>query len=448
MDELPAAVRFQAMKELPFPLDEAQIDFVVLERDAANNATSVLLAAVRSETLERLKATCTAAGLHLERVGLRPYGNLISTRFLPGMGERRVLFVDVGPAMSEINVFRAGTLAFSRSASVSVPFASGELLADESRVSSKKELGELLRADEFETDAIEELLVEITRTIQAYRATEGSSVIDQILIAGGTGCEPALAVAVERRFNLPTALFDPSGFVTVGRDDAIKLRAFSSVLGLACTLARSDRLELDFLNPKRPIPKGRSLKRRVRAYGIAAAVVLAVGIGWTVREFTRLNAAIAELNKDVDPTSGQLTRSVRDMVETDLRAEEVKDWQQESRQMVWLDHLLNLTRLAVDPGKQMLASDIDLSGNAVVTMKVAATSMDVAIRFVEQLNGYEREGRHPYRASLGVWVDSPTSDGKFKGRVDVRIELLELKTYTDPKRLKEREQMQKKLLNV
>ena len=44
--EVAAAVRFQAMKELPFPLDTAAVDNVIIGRDESGLATEVLLAAV------------------------------------------------------------------------------------------------------------------------------------------------------------------------------------------------------------------------------------------------------------------------------------------------------------------------------------------------------------------------------------------------------------------
>ena len=86
LNELAAAVRFQAMRELPFPIDEAAIDYVVTARNEDNHATEVLLAAVRREPLDRLRETCEAAGLTPARIGLRPYANTISVNHLPGDG--------------------------------------------------------------------------------------------------------------------------------------------------------------------------------------------------------------------------------------------------------------------------------------------------------------------------------------------------------------------------
>jgi Tfp pilus assembly PilM family ATPase len=106
--EVAAAVRFQALKELPFPLDEAVIDFVVRKRDERGWATGVLLAAATREVLEQVRGVCQAAGLEPLRIGLRPYANLLGVRHLSGLGDKHVLFVDVGPTLTEIDVMDCG----------------------------------------------------------------------------------------------------------------------------------------------------------------------------------------------------------------------------------------------------------------------------------------------------------------------------------------------------
>jgi len=250
--ELAAAVRFQAMRELPFPLEEARIDHVVTQKNEEGLATEVLLAAVRLEALNRVQETCGAAGLTPARIGLRPYANMVSVMHLPAMQDRRVLFVDVGPTMTEIDVMHGGALAFSRAANVSVPFHGGDLVTDDSRVSSKAELSELEFAESAESAAVDELLVEITRTLQAYRATDAGAAIEQIVIAGGTGVEHSLVEAADERFDLPATLFDPTVSLGVDEREAVKLRAFAPTLGLAWGLSKEGLLELDFLNPRSP----------------------------------------------------------------------------------------------------------------------------------------------------------------------------------------------------
>lgn len=436
LNELAAAVRFQAMRELPFSLEEAEIDYVTLATDDSGRATEVLLAAVRRETLDRLRATVQAAGLTPLRIGLRPYANLVAVTHLPGMLDKRVLLIDVGPTMTEIDVIRGSTLSFSRAAGVGVPFAAGEPTGDDSRISSKAELAELELAEDAAAATVEELLVEITRTLQAYRAAEPSAAIEQIVIAGGTGLEHDLLAAVDEKFNLPATLYDPTLALGVDEREAGKLRAFSAVLGLAWGMSREGLLELDFLHPKRPLPPRFELKRRLRIGGIAAGVLLAAGVTLVAVDRTQRGRQIAALRQANDALAEQVLAKV----EIDIHALEAEDWQAETRMALWLDHLLELARAAVEPGRQMVVTGLSCDlARSTVTLKLACSELGVATRFVDTLNAVEIDGKRVYRVDYGPWQIGRTVDPRFEGTMELRIELRELSAHHEARKSRQRQ---------
>ncbi|MCH8965689.1 MAG: pilus assembly protein PilM, partial [Planctomycetes bacterium] len=51
LDDLAGMVQLQIAKELPFPLDDAIVDFAVTQQDSASNTADVLVAAVRFEVM-------------------------------------------------------------------------------------------------------------------------------------------------------------------------------------------------------------------------------------------------------------------------------------------------------------------------------------------------------------------------------------------------------------
>ena len=359
---------------------------------------------------------------------------MISVNHLPGMLDRNVLFVDVGPTMTEIDITRGNTLAFSRAANVSVPFQGGELVRDDSRVSSKTELAELELADSVAMTAVKELLVEITRTLQAYRATEAAADIDQIVIAGGTGIESALLEAADERFNLPAVLFDPTVVLGVSDEEAAKLRAFSATLGLAWGLGKEGLLELDFLFPKRPVPPGQALKRRLRMGGIAAAVVLLGAVSYLVADHVQHSRELRGLRQQ----NAELAKKVEEDQDIDFKRAEADEWDGEARAGVWLDHLLQLTHEMIDPGRRMLVTYADFSiKNQSITLRLECSDSAVALEFAERLNELQTEDGQPiYRAAPGKWQQVSTGDPKFQGKTEVRVELLELSGRKD---LKQRE---------
>ncbi len=430
-NELAAAVRFQALRELPFPLDEARIDFLVTSRNEEGLATEVLLAAVRNEVFEHLQAVCAAAGLTAARIGLRPYGSIVSLAHLPAMLDRSVLFVDVGPAMTEIDVTREGELAFSRAANVSVPFRSARHMIEETGAETGGGGADDEHGHAVESGAISDLLLEITRTLQAYRATEAAAAIDQIIIGGGTGIEERLLEAVEERFDQPVTLFDPTGALGVAADEATKLRGFAAVLGLAWGLGKEGTLELDFLNPKEPVPPGAILKRRLRIGAVVAAVLL-VGLGaYLITDYVQRSDALAAIESE----NARLKKQLLADTEIDIKAREAAEWDAVARASVWLDHLLWLTRQAIDPGKKMVMTGIDFNATtASITVKLLCSDWEVANQFAKKLNEFRTpEGHRIYRADQGAWTKTKTVDPKFKLKVDCRIELLELSQRPDKK---------------
>ncbi len=438
--ELAAAVRFQAMRELPYPVDEAEIDFVVMGRDEQGLATDVLLAAVRRETLVQIRQTCEAAGLTPVRIGLRPYANLVSVSRLPGTLDQRVLFVDVGPTQTEINIFRGRSLAFSRAASVSVPFSFGEMVTEDSRVSSKAELEEVERAAAVEQEVVGELLVEMTRTLQAYRATETDATIDQIIIAGGTGLEHALLEAAETRFGVPIAMFDPTMTLGAHESEAGKLRAFSAALGLAWGLSREGLLEIDFLNPKKPVPPRASLQRRARLAGLGAGAALALLAGYVVVDRVSLNRRLANIER----TNDALLEDVARIVQIDILSREAQDWESVAGDAAWLDPLLDLTEQMIEPGKRMIVANA--SGDirrGLLTLQLFGGEQACG-EFVEKINALRVDGKPVYRAKRGKWQSGQSIDPRFGGREDIPVELVDLQAVAAG--LKERDKSRTSLL--
>lgn len=432
LNELAAAVRFQAMRELPFSLEEAEIDYVVMNREGAL-ATEVLLAAVRREVLERVRQTCAAAHLTPVRIGLRPYANLVAVSQLPATLERRTLFVDVGPTGTEIDVLRGRVLAFSRSAQVNAPLL-GEDAGDRTiPISAKAEQAEIELAESNEQAIVDELLVEVTRSLQAYRATETNAGLDQIVVAGGTGLEPALLEALEKKFNLPTMLFDPTAVLGVRPEEAVKLRAFSAALGLAWGLSRDGLLELDFLNPKKPQPPRADLYRRLRIGGIAAAVLILSVTTWLISDTWSMSSQLERLRKQNNERQARLQEITR----LDMRARAAGDWNEQSHRGVWLDHILRLTDSAVDIGKKMLLTDIVCDADsATITVKLAADSWDTVAEYIDNLEQLEESGKKIYHLRAGIWNVSRNPDAKFRGTVDLRVQIEPLAAFVrdTPKR--------------
>ena len=90
--ELEAAVRFQAQEELPMPLEQAVLDYHVLERvdDGEGGRMRVVVVGARRDTVEHLLAVARKAGLQPELVDLSAFAMI------------RALYVPPGPAAEDL----------------------------------------------------------------------------------------------------------------------------------------------------------------------------------------------------------------------------------------------------------------------------------------------------------------------------------------------------------
>src|SRR5687768_2833802 len=90
--ELEAAVRFQAQEELPMPLEQAVLDFHVLERidNGEGGRMRVVVVGARRDSVEHLLAVARKAGLQPELVDLSAFAMI------------RALYVEPGPAAEDM----------------------------------------------------------------------------------------------------------------------------------------------------------------------------------------------------------------------------------------------------------------------------------------------------------------------------------------------------------
>lgn len=425
--EVAEVVRFQAMKELPFPLEESELDFVVLQRDEKKRVIEVMIAAVLKKTLQRIQAICTAAGVRPARVGLRPYANLMALQQLMGISADKLLFVDVGATLSEIDIFQSQRLAFSRAASVELPGAlGGAVLSDDSRILQTSDMDP---AEARTHHALNDLLVEITRSLQAYRAAEPGAKVESVVIAGGTGIEPALRDLVAERFGVDCRLFDARAKLRLPDEDGEKLRGFTAALGLAWGLNRSGFLELDFLNPKRPVPRRAMQLRRARVISLGTAAAVACIGAYAFLAWQKSSKQLAQKRSQV----ANLRKEVKQSLELNQQVERVRDWEVAA---VWPEELLRVSQAAVEPGEKMIVQQIraDYRNAKLEIRQVQADHFDVPTAFVQNLNTLQAASRPVYQTQLGTWTEGAPGSGrnkKFKGAVDITIALRDLRKHLD-----------------
>ena len=360
--ELAGMVQFQVEKELPFRVEEAVIDFTVASHfdagtgvEAAAPGVDVLVAAVRLPVVDYYRQIAEAANVDLLRLGLRPYASVQCLDACTRRDEREsVAIVNMTADETEINVVVGGSLAFSRSAVLSITPPRGG-------------------SDPAIKETVETLVTEVTRSLQSYQAVQGGRPINAVLVAGGTGVESRVAQHLAQHLGVQCELFHPGGVLGI-QGDVPGTSAFMAAVGLAIG-HHSASLPFDFLSPKRPAVQ-RDLRkiRLVGAAAIAGLVLLTVVVVISSRIATkraRLNSLKAEY--------GKLREENKKVKAMGKRVEAVDDWLKDSRN--WVDHWAYLSSL-FPSCQEAYISDIKVSrtdGSISFTVKARDSEVIAAL---------------------------------------------------------------------
>lgn len=396
MDEMAAMVHLQIAKELPFSKDQAVIDFAVVP-NPDSPTSDVWVAAIRINVIEYYRQVFANSGVKLERMGLRPYANLLAVQALE-VDQGRVLIVDVGPSMTEINILRDGALMYTRAAAVTVPAGAG--------------------ASGDGDWAMDNLLIEVSRTIAAYRATDVGTTIDRIILSGVAGSDARFVQAFEDRFSVRTEIYSLPQKCRWKADTDGSAAAFSAAIGLALGDAAEPSERFDFLHVKEPEAEHRERAKRrplvvatVALFGAAACVAAYQPIRNRTKEIEVIKATIALENRDQEQRTEALEKIA-----------DLKSWHEAN--VPWIDYLRELAAV-FPPNKECYITQMEVNADkGQIYIKLAAKSRTVARTVVEAVESVlDEKGNPVFKAVPGNKADrSNTPD--YPVRDDVTITVL------------------------
>jgi len=334
--ELASMVHFQVGKDLPFPPEEAVIDFALENAetpDANVSTSSVLAVAVRRSSVKKYEAELAAAGLELRALALRSLANLSCLRGTGAIDDRSgaIAFVQLRETEAVIDVFSAGALAFSRVASAPT------------------------------SDAV---AIEIERSLHTFAGTPGRGDVAKVLIAGSRGDEESVRETLEKRVDVPVEIFDPTRALELDDDQAPLARDSVAALGLALSVLERRGLPFDFVDPKRvPVERSSSLRRKI--LGAAGAVLFLVS-GVIVRD--KILTQKREPHSGLESKIASYTSHASSYAAVRRAEATVRQWSASAPR--WVDHWAYLSAILPSSTEVYVTSLTTTgTGNLLVTIK-------------------------------------------------------------------------------
>jgi Tfp pilus assembly PilM family ATPase len=290
-EELPDAVRFQAMREFNALDEDWPLDFLALD-NPEEGPRSVLAAAIDPAQVALIQKTCHAIGVKPQNLLLRPCA--AASLFGRAQGAETAtlrMLVDLLTDEVDLTVMIDRRVVFLRS--------------------TRLPAGNPLDSRENATA----LVGEIRRTMVAAMNTLGGQRVESIVLCGKGEKHAALAKIIEESLGMPAAVFDPFEGLELSRELQDNLPEFSGrfapVLGMLATELEETGHAIDFLHPhKRPIPPSR-MKYLVAAGAVVGVLFLGwLGYGWFNKIMLRNQIADADAQikkiKDDDENTKKL----------------------------------------------------------------------------------------------------------------------------------------------
>lgn len=227
--ELSESIYWEAEQYIPFDIQDVNLDYQILDPGTgpeSRGSMDVLLVAVKKEKIGDYTGVIAQAGRTPVVVDVDAFAlqNAYEVNYGFEAG-RVVVLLNAGASAININILQGDQSVFTRDISMGgnayteavqkeldLPFEAAEQVKKGIPVDGAtfEEAQPVLRA------VTENVLLEIQKTFDFFKATAASDQIDRIMLSGGASRVDGFREMLQERFNAPVEDFDP--FRTVGWD--------------------------------------------------------------------------------------------------------------------------------------------------------------------------------------------------------------------------------------
>ena len=220
--ELDESIYWEAEQYIPFDIQDVNLDYQILDPGTgpdSRGSMEVLLVAAKKEKIGDYTGVIAQAGRSAVIVDVDAFAlqNAYDINYGLDSGQVVVL-LNAGASAININILQGDQSVFTRDISMGgnayteavqkeldLPFESAEQLKKGIPVdgASFEEAQPVLRA------VTENVLLEIQKTFDFFKATAASDQIDRIMLSGGASRVDGFREMLQERFNAPVEEFDP-----------------------------------------------------------------------------------------------------------------------------------------------------------------------------------------------------------------------------------------------
>ena len=220
--ELAESIYWEAEQYIPFDIQDVNLDYQILDAGTGADSTGtmdVLLVAAKKEKIADYTGVITQAGRVPVIVDVDAFALQNAYEVNYGLDpDAVVVLLNAGASAININILTGDQSLFTRDVSIggnayteavqkelNLPFDSAEQMKRGQPIDgvSAEEVTAVLHA------MTENVLLEIQKTFDFFKATASSDRIDRIVLSGGASRVDGFVAALQERFNASVEVFDP-----------------------------------------------------------------------------------------------------------------------------------------------------------------------------------------------------------------------------------------------
>lgn len=252
MDEsqLKQALKFEAQKYIPFPVNEVNLDSHILREDLTDNKIFVLIAAVKKEFINQRLKLIQDAGFKANIIDIDSLALVNAFKFNSAQGsddlikKNGIALLNVGASMSNLDILESGFPVLSRdifiagnnfNQKIQDSFAIDSKAAEELKWHADKE--ELNKVITLFDSVLADLAKELRISFDFYESQSSSSV-RKIFLSGGSAKFPGFNAMLSNLLGIEVEYWDPlKQLGIVDSIDSEKIKAQAMQLAVAVGLA-------------------------------------------------------------------------------------------------------------------------------------------------------------------------------------------------------------------
>ncbi|MBF0537835.1 MAG: type IV pilus assembly protein PilM [Nitrospirae bacterium] len=241
-------IRFEAEQYVPFGIEDVNLDYQIIGPAEEPGQIDVVLVAVKKDLLNSYVNVVKEVGLVPVIVDVDAFAleNMYELNYHTGE-EKNVALVNVGATNTTINILRNGVSAFTRDSSIGSKIHTDVLMRELDitiEAAEKLKRGQevdgisAVKAEAIMTSASDEIVMEITRSLDYFSDTPDIGNIDDLMIGGGGALVKGFKELITERTGLNVTLLNPFNKIKIPKQlDAKYVESVAPLVAVAVGLA-------------------------------------------------------------------------------------------------------------------------------------------------------------------------------------------------------------------